>query len=423
MLLGLSLLSGLMGWQPAIGPLVIVGLALTACGFLAHPSLKSVAFTAWVFVFVAVSMFYPGTFGTWFGVDLKVLIVPLIQIIMFGMGTTLSLHDFGRVLTMPWPVFVGMVLQFSVMPTVGWTSHVAFGFEPEVAAGIILIGSVPGGVASNVMTYLARGDVALSVTMTACSTLMSPVMTPLLMKMLAGRFVPIDVWEMLLSILNMIAVPIVAGLIANRILYSPSAFLRKAGALVTLAIGAGLLSALFIVVTPNELPDVFPSAFVRVMAPLWGGFVIGFAMLSAVSAAKWVVQVLFAGPENWMDRALPVVSMMGICFIIAIITSRSRQQLLTVGPLLILAAMLHNTAGYVLGYWGARLLRLGETAARTVAIEVGLQNGGMASGLAIEVLKSANAALAPAVFGPWMNISGSVLATLWHRRPVGDQQQ
>ena len=132
--------------------------------------------------------------------------------------------------------------------------------------------------------------------------------------------------------------------------------------------------------TPNELAEVFPAAVVRVLTPLWGGFVIGFAMLAAVSAAKWVVQILFAGPENWMDRALPVVSMIGICFIIAIITSRSRQQLLTVGPLLILAAMLHNTSGYVLGYWGARLLRLGKTAARTVAIEVGLQNGGMASG-------------------------------------------
>ena len=98
---GLSLLSGLMGWQRAIGPLVIVALASTACGFLAHPSLKSVTFTAWVFTFVAMSMFYPGSFGTWFGVDLKVLIVPLIQVIMFGMGTTLSLRDFGRVLTMP----------------------------------------------------------------------------------------------------------------------------------------------------------------------------------------------------------------------------------------------------------------------------------------------------------------------------------
>ena len=288
MLLFLSLLSGLMGWQRGVGLLLIAALAATACGFLCHPSLKSVAFTAWVFTFVAMSMFYPGTFGTWFGTDLKVLIVPLIQIIMFGMGTTLSLRDFGRVLTMPWPVFIGMVLQFSIMPAVGLTIAVAFGFEPEVAAGVILIGSVPGGVASNVMTYLARGDVALSVTMTACSTLLSPVMTPLLMKSLAGRFVPIDMWEMLLSILNMIVVPIVAGLIANRILYSPSERLRRHVALVAIALGAGLLSVTFVVVTPNEVAGMLPSILTSVLTPLWGGFVIGFALIAAVSIAKWV---------------------------------------------------------------------------------------------------------------------------------------
>jgi BASS family bile acid:Na+ symporter len=122
-----------------------------------------------------------------------------------------------------------------------------------------------------------------------------------------------------------------------------------------------------------------------------------------------------------MDRVLPLVSMIGICFIIAIITTRSREQLLTVGLAIMAAAVMHNTAGYVLGYWAARLLRLSETVSRTVAIEVGLQNGGMASGLAINVLQSPAAALAPAIFGPWMNISGSILASWWHRRPVGDQ--
>ena len=115
---------------------------------------------------------------------------------------------------------------------------------------------------------------------------------------------------------------------------------------------------------------------------------------------------------------LALVAMAEICFIIAIITSRSREQLLTVGLALIAAAIVHNTTGYVLGYWGARLAGLTETACRTVAIEVGLQNGGMASGLAINVLQSSNAALAPAIFGPWMNVSGFVLASWWHRRPV-----
>ncbi len=119
-----------------------------------------------------------------------------------------------------------------------------------------------------------------------------------------------------------------------------------------------------------------------------------------------------------MDKALPIISMASICLIIAVITAQSRDQLLSVGPLLILAAMVHNGTGYGLGYWGARLARLDESACRAVAMEVGMQNGGMASGLAIDVLKSTSAALAPAIFGPWMNVSGSLLAGWWRRRPV-----
>ncbi|RPJ20545.1 MAG: bile acid:sodium symporter family protein, partial [Planctomycetaceae bacterium] len=163
-----------MGYRSEVGPFVIGALASLALFCMRHPSLKSYAFTVWVFAFVAASMFYPQAFMKWAGYDLKNLIVPLIQIIMFGMGTTLSLADFGRVLVMPWPVLVGWVLQFSVMPVIGFTLAMLFGFEAEIAAGIVLIGSVPGGVASNVMTYLARGNVALSVTMTACSTLAAP---------------------------------------------------------------------------------------------------------------------------------------------------------------------------------------------------------------------------------------------------------
>ena len=139
--------------------------------------------------------------------------------------------------------------------------------------------------------------------------------------------------------------------------------------------------------------------------------------IGLVALAKLVVSVLAHRPNTWMDRALPLVSMAGICLIIAIITARSREKLLTVGGALILAAMLHNAVGYFLGYWFSRALRLDEITCRTVAIEVGMQNGGMASGLAMGVLKSADAALAPAIFGPWMNISGSVLASWWRKRP------
>jgi len=418
--LAAALISAASGYASLIGPAVVVLFAALAVAFMGHAALRGVAFTVWVLAFVAASMFYPAAFGKWFGVDLKVLIVPLIQIIMFGMGTTLSVRDFTRVLAMPWPVFIGMVLQFSVMPLVGLSIATVFGFEPEIAAGVILIGSVPGGVASNLMTYLARGDVALSVTMTACSTLLSPVMTPLMMKLLAGRLVPIDFWEMMLSILDMVIVPTVAGLIANRILYSRAAWLQRLGPVALIAVAGSLAAAAVSMANERLLSSVLSDSATGWVLALRGGLLIGLLLIAAVAAAKLVVSILLRGPENWMDKALPVVSMAGICVIIAIITSRSREQLLTVGLALIAASILHNTTGYVLGYWSAKLLGMSETACRTVAIEVGLQNGGMASGLAINVLKSPSAALAPAIFGPWMNVSGSVLATWWHRRPVRD---
>ena len=310
-----------------------------------RPNLHGFGFTISVALAVAASMTWPHLFDRWGGFETKVLIVPLIQLIMFGMGTTLSVSDFTRVLRMPWPVFVGMVLQFAVMPFVGWGLATAFGFPPLIAAGVVLVGACPGGVASNVITYLAGGNVALSVTMTACSTLMSPVMTPTMMKLLAGQFVPVDFWQMMRSILYMIVIPIAGGLIVNRLLH---------------------------------------------------------------------------GRAPWIKRSLPFVSMAGIAVIIAIITSLSRDALLAVAPALILVVAVHNGVGYLLGYGGARLLGLDERDARTVSIEVGLQNAGMASGLAIAVFQSSDAGLAPAIFGPWMNASGSVLASFWRRRPPAE---
>jgi len=148
------------------------------------------------------------------------------------------------------------------------------------------------------------------------------------------------------------------------------------------------------------------------------GVVIGLALIGAVSMTKFIVSILLKRTGNWMDRTLSIVSMSGICFIIAIITARSREDLLTVGAALLAAVLIHNSIGYALGYWLSRAARLDERTCRTVAFEVGMQNGGMASGLAMRVLNSTGAALAPAIFGPWMNVSGSILATWWHRKPV-----
>ncbi len=391
------------------GPLVIAGLAALAIASRAHPTLKRLSFTLWVFAFVAASMFYPSAFGAWFGVDLKIFIVPLVQVITFGMGTTLSARDFGRVFTMPWPVFIGIFLQFTVMPFVGYGIALLFGFEPEIAAGVVLIGSVSGGVASNLMAYLAGANVALSVTMTACSTLVSPVMTPFWMKVLAGRLVPVDFLTMMFSIINMIIVPIIAGLAANRILYSQKRWARESRVLLGIFTAGSAVAFGFAHLN---------MTFLGPIAQMKSGLVLGFSLVAVVGLAKLVVQNVFRGPADWMDKALPVLSMAGICIIIAIITARSRNDLLTSGLLLIVAGVMHNAIGYTLGYWGARVFRLSETDCRTVSLEVGMQNGGMATGIAMEVLKSAKAALAPAIFGPWMNISGSVLASWWRRRPA-----
>jgi BASS family bile acid:Na+ symporter len=148
------------------------------------------------------------------------------------------------------------------------------------------------------------------------------------------------------------------------------------------------------------------------------GFVVGSLLIGVVALAKLIIGVWLKGPQNWMNKALPIVSMAGIVFIIAIITARSRNDLMKIGPMVIAAAIIHNGVGYFLGYWLARLIRLNEASCRTIAIEVGMQNGGMASALAMNVLKSPQAALAPAIFGPWMNVSGSILATWWRRKPA-----
>ncbi len=384
------------GYQPWVGPGVVGMLALFAIYFQRHATLKIFAFTFWVFAFFVGALFYPAVFLTWGDFEQKRLIVPLIQLIMFGMGATLSLADFGRALRMPKAVGIGILLQFTVMPTAGWAIASAMGFDPEVATGIILIGSCSGGVASNLMAYLARGNVALSVTMTACSTIMSPLMTPLAMKLLAGRLMEIDVFGMMISIVELIILPISAGLLIHYLLHAeiPGRIWRSTVFVLALICFAG----------------------VAMNAEAFLGEV-GGRQLGPLGVAFLIMAVL---RQEWLEHGLPVVSMAGICYIIAIIAANNYEKILSVGVGLFAAAILHNTVGYLLGYWGARAVRISESDARTVAFEVGMQNGGMGTALAMEVLKSSSAALGPAIFGTWMNISGSTLASWWKERPPAD---
>lgn len=365
-------------------------------------------FPAAIGAVVAWAVAAPSWFLRWGSLETSTLIVPLIQVIMFGMGATLSLEDFTRVARMPVPILIGFVLQYTVMPSLGWFLARTFAPDPEVAAGIILVGSVAGGVASNVVTYLARGDVPLSVTMTLCSTLAGPFATPLLMKLLAGRLVPIDVGDMMLSILNMIVLPVVVGLATHGALRGPWAWNRRGPVLGVLAAFSAALAAACLA---EPVRPLLP-------APVRLGLLLGFAFMSCMVVAKLVIELGLHRSPAWFDRVLPPVSMLGICLIIGIITARARPQLLTLGWAVFGAAVLHNTFGYLLGYWGARACRQSETACRTIAIEVGMQNAGMAAGIAMSVLHSPASGLAAVVFGPWMNISGALLAAWWKHRPL-----
>ena len=420
------------GHGVSCGPVVIAFFVALAFAMRSVPSLRAFAFTASVLTSVSVALFFPAVFGDWPGFKLEVLIIPLTQIIMFGMGTTLTLADFARVMKFPWPVFIGLVLHFTVMPLVAVIITHVFGFQGELAAGIILIGSVSAGMASNLMCYLAKGNVALSVTMTAFSTLAAPFLTPLLMSWLAGQLVPVDKFKMMLSIVNMILVPIAAGLVANAILFSAKPWASKASNLIMIATGC-VAVAVTVIMIPREL---FGS-----VAALKTGAVVGSAMIGVVAVARWVMSHLLNRTDNWMDAALPAVSMTAITIVVGVITAQTRDVLLAVGPLLVLASLLHNLTGYSLGYWLARWLgvatgkigfrmglypnagtRMSEADCRTVAIEVGMQNGGMATGIAIEVLNSKIAALPPGIFGTTMNITASILANYWKRRPVQDEE-
>ena len=158
------------------------------------------------------ALLFPGTIG-----HLKPkLINPLLGVIMFGMGLTLKAEDFKVVFSRPKDVLVGCLAQFTVMPLLAFALTKIFRLEPALAIGVILVGCCPGGTASNVITYLAKGDLALSVGMTAVSTLLAPVLTPLLVWLLAGETVDVDVVGMLLSILWVVILPIALGLLVKR---------------------------------------------------------------------------------------------------------------------------------------------------------------------------------------------------------------
>ena len=176
-------------------------------------SLVTNFFTFWIIFFSAIAYLHPSHFE-----GLKTLIVPTLGIIMFGMGMTLTLDDFKRVFLRPKDIGVGVATQYLAMPFFGFILAEAFGLDPLLAAGVVLVGSCPGGTSSNVITYLARGDVAFSVTMTSVSTIISPLMLPLMMYVYAGQWIDVQVFELFMKTVQIILLPVVVGLILRAII-------------------------------------------------------------------------------------------------------------------------------------------------------------------------------------------------------------
>ena len=266
----------------------------------------------------------------------------LLGVVMFGMGLTLNLKDFQIVFSRPKDIIIGSLAQFSVMPLLAWGLTRLFQLDEALALGVVLVGCCPGGTASNVITYLAKGDLALSVGMTGVSTLLAPFLTPLLTWALAGKSVEVNVVSMFLSILWVVILPIVMGLLIKW---------------------------------------------------LWPKFT-----------------------EKTIDY-LPAFSSIAIAFMVAIIIAANADKLLAGGLVIVLVVMLHNICGLGLGYVIGRLLGLSEPKKRSISIEVGMQNSGLASSLAtIHFAAYPLATIPGAIFSVWHNLSGAAVAYLYRRK-------
>ncbi len=293
-------------------------------------------FPLWAVLISALAVLSPATFrplGSW--------ITPLLALVMFAMGLTLRLADFRRIALRPAPVLAGLGLHYLIMPLAAWVIAHALGLPPELAAGTILVGSVASGTASTLMVFLSGGDVALSVSISALSTIAGVVATPLLTRFYVSATVAVHGWSMMLSIAKVVALPVLLGLLCNHLAH-------------------------------------------RVV--------------------------------RRVEPALPLVSITAILLIIATVVAGTRASLLSVGPLVLIAVVLHNGIGLLGGYWGGRLLGFDETVCRTLAFEVGMQNSGLAAALARSTI-SPLAALPAALFSVWHNLSGSLLAGYWAGRP------
>lgn len=276
--------------------------------------------------------------------ELGHLIVPLLMTIMFSMGLTLAIADFKRVLAHKSAIAIGVALQYTVMPLAAYIIAKAFELPNDLLIGMLLVGSASGGTASNVICFLAKANVALSISMTLISTLIGVFALPTLSWLYLGEIVSVPAINMFFSVSKIVILPLATGLVLNHF------FHRQ----------------------------------VTRLTPL-----------------------------------LPLITSGAIVFVIAIIVSLNQPKLASISIALVLAVVLHNTMGLIFGYFGSRFFGQSDTTSRTISIEVGMQNSGLAVALALKYF-SPLAALPGALFSIWHNITGATLAAFWAERATRD---
>lgn len=290
-------------------------------------------YMAWIVLLIAVQALLLPKTCIWIQTE---WVTYLLMIVMFGMGTTMKLSDFAIVFKRPRDVVIGCLAQFIVMPLLAFSLGKLFGLDNELLVGVVIVGTCPGGTSSNVMTYLSKGDTALSVGMTSINTLLAPFLTPLLTYFYLKTTVSVNIMSMFVSIIQVVIIPITLGLLINK---------------------------------------------------------------------------LFGNITRRVSDALPAVSVTAICLIVASVVSHNSEKILSTGLIIFAVVVLHNLLGYLFGYLIGVLFKMDLPRKKAIAIEVGMQNSGLATTLAGSVFPDLTMATVPgAIFSVWHNISGAVLA-------------
>ncbi len=307
----------------------------------------SKTFALWVIVFALISYYFPQGF-----IFLLPYVSILLGVVMFGMGLTLSPKDFSEVFHRPIQVIIGIVGQFILMPLIAFFLVKVFGLSADLAAGVLLVGCCPGGTSSNVMSYLGKGDVPLSVTITSCTTILAPLVTPGLFWLFAHQYIEVDPAAMFWSIVKIVLLPIIGGVIIN---------------------------------------------------------------------------ALFGTVVRKVVIALPLISVFAIISIVTAVVAASAEKIAETALIIFLVVALHNCIGYLCGYLLGKVFGMKLAQKKTLAIEIGMQNSGLAAALAAKLAASGAinpiAAVPGAVFSVWHNISGPILATFFANLKDKDEKE